>query len=329
MKNLFFIALILLLFSNSLTAQINGVSYVSVKMKLDSSHVSPAITVGANWISLVSYAYMPSAQKPTLKFDEYWQWHGERLEGMKQIAHLMKEQGLLVMIKPQVRVEKYVYTGKIGMKNRRNWRKFEDNYSAYILAFAKIAEEENADLFCIGTEMKRFVKKRKRYWKKLISDVQEVYSGKLTYAANWDDYNKVPFWSRLDYIGIDAYFPIAKKDNPTISDLTTNWEPLVSDMEKVGKKHNKKIIFTEYGYRSIENCTAKPWDYETEGRYSELSQVNALKALYESVWNNDCFSGGFLWQWWPDHKNAGGTTNSLFTVQNKAGEKIVKEYYTK
>ena len=67
-----------------------------------------------------------------------------------------------------------------------------------MLTYAAAAEEGNAELLCIGTELEEFVKKRPQYWRKLIQEIRGVYKGKLTYAANWDEYQQVPFWDAVD-----------------------------------------------------------------------------------------------------------------------------------
>jgi hypothetical protein len=33
---------------------------------------------------------------------------------------------------------------------------------------------------------------------------------------------KVPFWNELDYIGIDAYFPLSDAVTPTVAELKIN-----------------------------------------------------------------------------------------------------------
>ena len=38
--------------------------------------------------------------------------------------------------------------------------------------------------------------------------------GKLTYAENWDQYHKIPFWGKLDYVGIDVYFSLNQESIP-------------------------------------------------------------------------------------------------------------------
>jgi biotin synthase-like enzyme len=54
-----------------------------------------------------------------------------------------------------------------------------------ILDFAQLAQNENIELFCFGT-LGNAVAKRPEYWSQLIKKIKKIYSGKLTYAANWD-----------------------------------------------------------------------------------------------------------------------------------------------
>ena len=105
------------------------------------------------------------------------------------------------------------------------------------------------------------------------------------------------------------------------------WRPHKEKMDQLSEKWDKPILFTEYGYRSIVGCASKPWDYSESGKHDEKSQALALKALYHVFWNQTGYVGGFLWKWYPDHKAAGGTGNTDFTVQNKRAENTVQEVY--
>ena len=237
--------------------------------------------------------------------------------------------GMNVMIKPQIREKDGKYVGKIDFLKKREWKKFEQSYRSYILAFALLAEEEKAQLFCIGTELGKFVKKRSRFWKSLISEIKEVYSGELVYAANWDDYNEFPFWRELDYIGVDAYFPISKKKNPNLHELSLGWKSIAAKMKSVSNEYHKEIILTEYGYRSVEMSASKPWEHSTDEKVDEQSQAFSLNALYQSIWTKDFIAGGFLWRWYPYHPNSGGPMDGSYTVQNKLAEDVVRGVYSK
>jgi hypothetical protein len=69
-------------------------------------------------------------------------------------------------------------------------------------------------LFCFGTELVWLQRPCTGHNSFII---RKIYSGKLTYAANWDDFDKVP-WNQLDYIGIDA-LPLSEAITPTVAEL--------------------------------------------------------------------------------------------------------------
>ncbi len=70
--------------------------------------------------------------------------------------------------------------------------------------------------------------------------LKQTYHGKLTYAANWDDYKKFPFWEKLNYIGVDAYFPLSSDKIPSVNSLQKSWKKYIDEMEKISLKHNRQ-----------------------------------------------------------------------------------------
>ncbi len=100
-------------------------------------------------------------------------------------------------------------------------------------------------------------------WKDIIKQTRKNYSGKLIYAANFDQFKEVNFWDNLDKIGINAYFTLRNGKEENIEQALTNgWRNVFSDIKKFrdGKNlNNKKIIFTELGYTFKEGSTIAPW----------------------------------------------------------------------
>ncbi|MEM6723389.1 MAG: hypothetical protein AAF598_05080, partial [Bacteroidota bacterium] len=45
-------------------------------------------------------------------------------------------------------------------------------------------------------------------WRTIIRSARQHYTGELTLAANFDNYREISFWDELDFIGINAYFPL-------------------------------------------------------------------------------------------------------------------------
>jgi len=306
--------------------KINGVSYAASKVLIDSIDLTTIKNIDAGWIALMPYAFINEGGVQ-LNYNASWQWKGESLEGITREIKICHQLGLKVMLKPHVWISHGEYTGDFMLNSDSNWVKFENSYSEYMLEFAAIAEEQHAELFCIGTEWRLFVKERPAYWSKLIMDIRKVYTGKLTYASNWDEYTETPFWRELDFIGVNAYFPITKKENPTIEEVLQGWEPITEQLKSFSVEHEKPILFTEYGYRSIEGTTIEPWVSDTKAVVSMKEQSLALEGLYISNWKEDWLAGGFLWKWF-NNENKPRDGNQLgFTPQKKPAQLVVKKYY--
>jgi hypothetical protein len=234
----------------------------------------------------------------------------------------------MVMVKPQIWITNGAFTGNLDMKSEADWETFEASYEKFILLFAEMAEETQSDIFCVGTELKTFIDERPEFWGQLIQKIKEVYHGKLTYAANWDEYAKTPFWSELDYIGVNAYFPLCERQNPTRETLTEGWKPWKDKMKALAQEQDRPILFTEFGYRSMDFTGKKPWLVDRNQENVNLeAQARATQVLFDEFWNEDWFAGGFVWKWFMEHEKVGGADDNRFTPQNKPAESVIREQY--
>ena len=301
---------------------------VASRETIDTQQALELKEVGANYIAVTPYAFMPKSNEPRLFFNTEKQWSGETLKGTGSDIRKLKKQGLNVMIKPHIWVGSGIFTGEISMNSNEDWTDFEDNYRAYILAFANLAEENEVLLFCLGTELNRFATVRKEFWCNLITEVKKLYSGKLTYAENWDKYQTIAFWEELDFIGIDAYFPVSDSKTPEIESINLAWKPLRKELKAVSNFYSTPILFTEYGYRSTDFAGNEPWDSSRNSKaVNELAQLNLLKGLHENVWNEPWFAGGFLWKWFPFLNPDSKRNKNRFSIQNKISEDYLESFY--
>ncbi|MFD0963604.1 glycoside hydrolase family 113 [Pseudofulvibacter geojedonensis] len=324
----FFIFLLLFVSCQYQQEKVNGVSFVSSGKEVNLENITPVKKLNANYAAVMPFGFIESLGHSNLRFNEEWQWFGEREEGVKQYIEELQKQKIKVMLKPQIWVKDGLFTGKIKMNSESDWQQFEKRYSEFILTFAKVAQEKQIPLFCIGTELEFFVENRPGFWKSLINEVKKIYKGKLTYAANWDEFTKTVFWADLDFIGIDGYFPLTEEKTPTIDSLKLGWVKHKKIMKKYSDSLQKKILFTEFGYRSLDYAAAKPWEVDYNKTSVNLkAQVNATKVLFEELWKEEWFAGGFVWKWFIDYENSGGKNDSRFTPQNKPVENVIREYY--
>lgn len=309
---------------------LNGVSFVASREVTTREDLKPVLEVNANAVAVMPFGFMESLNSPNLRFNVERQWTGEKVEGAATTIQLAKQEGLRVMLKPQIWIRRGDFTGNIKMDSEADWKELENNYRDFMILYARLAEREKVEIFCIGTELNSFVTARPEFWNGLIEELRTVYNGELTYAENWDKAREVKFWNALDYIGVDAYFPLSEKPSPTVEELRRDWQPFKNDLRRLSRKHEKPILFTEYGYRNIKYSAKNPWDSSRElNDISNQNQVNALAAIYEEFWWETWFAGGFLGKWHHDHPNAGGSEDSQFTPQNKPAEEVVREYYGK
>jgi len=308
--------------------KINGVSLVASREAISISDIKPILNVNANTVAVMPFAFMENLQSPDLKFNMERQWWGERLEGVRETVQLLHKDSLKVMLKPQIWIWRGEFTGDIKMNSEADWKKFEENYRDFIMLYAQLAEEEKVGILVIGTELFEFVNERPDFWRELIPEIRKLYQGKLTYSENWDKADRVSFWKELDFIGVNAYFPLNEDSSPNLQQLKDGWKIHKSGLANLSKTSGRQVLFTEYGYRNINFAAKNPWDSsrELKGVNNEL-QANALTAIYQEFWGENWFAGGFLWKWHQDHKQSGGKDNNQFTPQNKPAEKVVKDFY--
>ena len=308
----------------------NGVSFVASRDSVLDTHIEPIKNINANAAAVMPFGFIRDLNHPEIIYNTDRQWFGESKLGAKQYIKKLQEANMRVMLKPQIWVRGGEFTGKITMNTEESWLELERTYSNFILDFAELAESTKVDIFCIGTELELFIKYRPNYWFKLIEKIRTVYSGELTYAANWDEFWRTPFWNKLDFIGIDGYFPLSDLKTPTVEDCKKGWLKYKTEMKQFSEAQDRQILFTEYGYRSVDYAAKQPWLVERSENNTNLeAQTNALTALYEEVWGEDWFAGGFIWKWFINHPRSGGPDNNRFTPQNKPAEKVVSNYYAR
>ena len=237
-----------------------------------------------------------------------------------------------VMLKPHLDILDTAYggwRGEITCTREPDWDKWFEAYKNFMMHYVKIANENNVEMFCVGTELTEMTLAKPEKWRELIGAIREVYNGQLTYAANWnEEYLSISFWDALDYAGIDAYFPLSDEKSPTYEELMEGWKKWAREIEKWQAKINKPVIFPEVGYHSASYAAKEPWIHYGEGDTDLELQVRCYRALLDTFWNKTWFYGMYWWDWGTSVR-MGGKENRGFTPQNKPAEDTVKEWYGK
>ncbi len=293
----------------------------------------------ANWVSLSPVISIEDISSQNLSYKYRFPVSAE-IEKMKVIIPKMSNSGLQnVMLKPitsfgAISVNGSSFWGDFYVDTEEEWQEVENAYEELFYEFAKLSEEfPEVKLLSIGNELKEFTKRRPQFFKELIAEIRVDFPDlKLTYAANWDEYQLISFWEDLDYIGVNSYFPLINKETPTVNEVKQALTPIRNDLNALSCTNNKPILFTEYGYRSIDYAAWETWllgDVTTTNHNFEV-QNNAYTAFYDTFWNEDWVVGGFFWEW---KTLINGEINNPdgngWYVNDKPVENIIRERYAK
>jgi hypothetical protein len=276
---------------------------------------------GANYVELINTWYMDSPASNVIYSDSAKTHTDDEIIRTIQETH---SRTMKVLLKPHIDVQDGTWRGNISPSDSAVWCV---NYTNFITHFAEIAQNTGVDLFSVGTELASMSGSPHRAcWDTLIDAVRSVYTGTLTYAANWDEYKNVSFWDRLDIVGIDAYFPLSDARDPTVTELMDGWISPTVQMENWQATIGKPVIFTEIGYRNVDYCAKEPWSDSALPSNCECqarAYGSALKAFADKPW----FRGMFWWNWFP-WSDGGSCCETTFTPQNKLAQQILTREFS-
>ncbi|PVE26327.1 hypothetical protein DC522_00780 [Microvirga sp. KLBC 81] len=293
-----------------------------------------------------------------------WDNESDTFEQVKQSILEAKARGLNVVLKPHLETENRVWRAELAPTDPKAWF---DSYKAMMVEYAKVAQEAGAAMICVGTEMDSMIDPTKvcsdgktytEKWAEIIDAVRAVYSGKVTYAATYWTVKDVGFWDKVDYIGVDAYYPLAPKHapddtspyNPTVDEMVAAWtqphfNPWVRDTLLGGKsvveyykalseQYGKKVIFTEVGYRSLDGTTTDPGVFggSQDAPPDFQEQVDAYTALFKVMENygGQWLAGSFIWSYYSfeNPMEERGVSWTDYTTQHKPANETITTHYS-
>jgi len=297
-----------------------------------------------NYIQIRFFIYQSKINSNEITMDE------SQDQYLINLINLIHKNGKKVSLMPHLIVDNdKVWSGYIKPTNEKLW--FQ-SYTDAILHYAKIADDENVELFPIANELVS-ISGNNAEWKAVIKAVRNVYKGKITAKINrwyqesqFQDILKMGWLGDLDYIGIAAYFDLTQKPNPTLEELKNSWENnrqglnIVQELEAISNKFNKNIIFLEIGYRSILGANIEPWSYgtkipnanntnsSTSNKSGQQEQANATQALFD-VFNDKSWFDGVFWFYWPTKITYDPNNDTSWSIPGKTVEKIILENFQK
>lgn len=279
--------------------------------------------LGADTVSLVVDTRMENGESDTVWLDMRMTPTPAQLGDL--IDHA-RSKGLRVVLMPIVLLDKPKNTEWRGTIKPKDWDTWWDSYRNMILHFAWIAQSHKVDVMSVGSELVSTEDKREQ-WSRTIKEVRQVFTGRLTYSANWDHYTSIPFWNQLDLIGLNSYWKLGSNNKVTVAEIKENWAEIQDDLIRFKKKTAKPILFTEVGWCSLANAAHEPWDYTKTGEDLDLDlQKRLYEGFFESWYGNPNLGGFMIWEWPPDQ---GGAKNKGYIPKGKPAEAVLREWFAR
>jgi hypothetical protein len=235
--------------------------------------------------------------------------------------------GLAVTLKPQVDVLPSGWVGTVTPADPAAWF---DSLQATIYHYADLAQQGGAAMLVVGTEMQSMSGPAyTARWQQLIAGVRQRFSGRLTYASNFDEFQQVQFWPSLDYIGVDGYWRLSNVADPSLESLLSAWASTghVTALRQASLAVGKPVLLTEIGYRSVAGATIHPNLWSTTGALDLTEQANAYEAAYRTFAGQPWIAGLYWWSWPATLPPDGSNTD--YTPTFKPAEQVMQSWNAK
>ncbi len=274
-----------------------------------------AASMDVDAVAIVPYAPYPFRDRaaPISAF------RGPRKETDGGVLHTVlqaRARGMRVLLKPQLEGP---WPGFIKMRDEASWEAFFHHYERLIVHYAMLAEFYQMDLLSVGVELVEATAGHENRWRDLIARVRQIFRGDLVYSANWGtEIEHIGFWDALDFIGIDAYFPLDGLGGLTVAHLSAAWNP---HLDRIAIWRHRQglqqpVLFTELGYESARGAAATPWgvDRSRPTRVDLQLQADLYTAFFRGPYQRELLGGVFWWRWNP---LGGGPLDSGFAPNGK------------
>jgi len=177
------------------------------------------------------------------------------------------------------------------------------SYSALILQYALLAQEENILGLVIGAELESVDKPQDKYitrWNHLIARVRAIYGGNVSYAKNWSPLELPGFAASLDVLMIDAFFDLQDLANDATSEqISQSWQRnWVGYLQGYAQLLQMPIMFAEVGIVPRVGAFRTPWNGNNGGAMDFSAQVRYYQGTCDFLRNfgeSFNFRGAYWW----------------------------------
>lgn len=286
--------------------------------------------MGANWVSVTPYGRVLDLAPTGID----WSFESRFSDNRKAVLAAIRQahaEGLHVLLVPHLWVESGEWRGKINPGGEKAWRGWARAYRAFLLAWAEVAREGAADMLSIGVELGSWVTGvHATGFFPIVADVRKVYSGPLTYSANWDDVEETIILPVLDVIGINAFYPLAQREGAELTELVAGGRRVADRVRRLAELWHKPVLFTELGYTTRADPAVRPWEWPdqmTGVTVDQRAQADAYRGLLAPLLGEPSFMGFFVWRFYADPDDVSQEAEWGFSPRGKLAELVLRDAF--
>jgi hypothetical protein len=287
------------------------------------------VRMGANAISITPFGRIWSLRSTRVALDFELPYEETRRAIGRMIAQA-KARGLRVLVIPHLWVETDGWRGEIDPGSPEGWSAYQASYREFVLAWARDAQAYGADAFSIGVECKSFSGRFGAYWTDLIAEVRSVFGGALTYSANWDEVEDVLFWDQLDWIGVNAFYPLAQAGGASTATYVASADLALARLGAFAALVDRPVVLVEIGYTTRTDAAVEPWlwpDGMNDVVVDEPEQARALAALAEAAARRPDVLGVFVWRYYANLDDVSQEAVWGFSPHAKQAELVLERVF--
>lgn len=164
-----------------------------------------------------------------------------------ELAHFIRQAhrlGLHAVVDPRIQIPGST-PDEVRMGNDQDWAAWFHHYEQALVGLAAVAADEHAQALVIGTDLDQTLSRPE--WAGLIARLRRVYPGRLIYAAQGAaGAERVPFWNRLDAVGVTLQPVLDAAGGPA------SWDAALADdrnrLLALARQTGRPIFVAELGF---------------------------------------------------------------------------------
>ncbi len=258
-----------------------------------------ARSLGATAVSITPFGYYRDPHDPEIRWRR--RTEGDR-QGYETDESLLvagdhaRRLGFAVMMKPHL--WGHGWCGDLEMKSDDDRRRWFESYGEFLVHYALLAERGEYDWLSIGCELVKMTRGRDAEWRSLAARARALFSGGLTYASNWgDEMERIGFADALDAVGVDCYFSLATKEDPTDAELRSGAIDVIRRIAGLRGRYRRPILLTEIGFPVRERSWLDPHRSRGGEAASPRDQARCYRAFFDAFAAEASIDGFFVWKW--------------------------------